>query len=79
MCKLTDRKPSAARIEDTLNAFIPQPPPPSPLPPRLPGAERQRLRTETSATSGWAARLAAKFPDRSVGSGRASTATTHKV
>ena len=79
MCKLTDRKPNVARIEDTLNAFIPPPPTPSYLPPRLPGAERQRLRTETSATSGWAARLTAKCPDRATGSGRTATATTHKV
>lgn len=52
-----------------------------PSPPPLPAEivrlqavpERRRLRTETSATSGWAARLAQLFPDRSNahrGSGR---------
>lgn len=52
-----------------MNTFIPTPPNFPPLPPRAPSAERQRLRTETSATSGWAARLAAKFPDRGVRAG----------
>lgn len=34
-------------------------------PPPLPVNERRTVRTEsTSATSGWAARLAAMFPDR---------------
>jgi hypothetical protein len=35
----------------------------SQVPPPLPTPERWRLRTETSATAGWAARLAALFPD----------------
>jgi hypothetical protein len=48
------------------------PPVPAPTSPRGSGLlelepvsePRRRLRTETSATSGWAARLAARFPER---------------
>lgn len=48
------------------------PPAPTPSSPRGSGSlaletatePRRRLRTETSATSGWAARLAARFPER---------------
>jgi|GEM_PF-3519760 len=47
---------------------------PPPLPPALAingsvaaiSADRRRLSTETSATSGWAARLALLFPDKSM-------------
>lgn len=60
------RTMSAAPTEDPVNTYSPTTRNLPPVPPRLPGAERQRLRTETSATSGWAARLAAKFPDRGV-------------
>ena len=34
----------------------------TPMPEPLPTSDRRRLPTETSATSGWAARLAQKFP-----------------
>ena len=38
----------------------------SQIPPPLPSVERRRIRTESSATAGWAARLAELFPDSTV-------------
>lgn len=37
---------------------------------RAASADRRRVRTETSASSGWAARLAMLFPDKSAHPGK---------